>query len=175
MSLKDKYETYNQLKTYNTVEKEMFITDWEQQLVKAQNDGEDACTNNSIYVYDSYYTTYLEESWDAKKDASVGTTAMVSKEWDDYKFLLRVCNDLGLKPYIINVSCNGYYYDHIGVDATMRKAYYEKASEVAQKHAVPIYNGLVDKEYEPYVYADVMHLGWKGWIYVTQAITEHFR
>ena len=31
-----------------------------------------------------------------------------------------------------------------------------------------------DKEYEPYFYCDVMHLGWKGWPYVLQNIIEHF-
>ena len=30
------------------------------------------------------------------------------------------------------------------------------------------------KEYEPYFYYDVMHLGWKGWLYVDEQLTRHY-
>lgn len=33
---------------------------------------------------------------------------------------------------------------------------------------------MEDKEYEPYFMRDVMHLGWKGWLYVDEKITEHY-
>ena len=57
----------------------------------------------------------------------------------------------------------------------MRQRYYSKIVDLAKQHDIPTYSELRDMEYEPYVFADVMHLGWKGWIYVAQAITEHFQ
>lgn len=175
MRLKDRYETYIELKNAsNEIKKQVFNTDWNDQLEQAEEDGKAACNNNDIFVYDDYYTQYLEANWDGAKNSSAGTTALLSKEWEDYKFFLSVCNDLGIKPYIINVSCNAFYYDYIGLDPEMRMEYYKKLSTTAESYEISIYDGLVEREYEPYIYADVMHLGWKGWIYVTKAITNHF-
>ena len=175
MKMKDKYETYNYLKGISSdYEKAVFATDWDEQLEEAENEGKSACTNNDIYVYDEYYTTYLADGWTTKKGTLANTSALVSREWDDYKFLLSVCNDLGLHPYIVNVSTNGYYYDYVGVDAEMRQQYYTQIESMAEDYGIDSYDELKNKEYEPYVFADVMHLGWKGWIYVTQAITEYF-
>lgn len=176
MNLKDKFNTYHYLQDIEkSITKKKLSADWENQLKKAEQDGAAACTNNEVYVYDDYYATYLADGWADLKNASKGSTALDSKEWDDYQFLLNVCEELKLKPYIINVSSNGYYYDYIGIDPAMRQQYYKKNNALADKYRMPIYSELKEKEYEPYVFADVMHLGWKGWIYVTKAITEHWK
>ncbi len=175
MSLQDRYETLNAFTKTEEVTKEVFTADWEAQLANAEMQGKEASTNNEIFVYDDYFTSYLADGWESKKNISAGTSALDSKEWNDYRFLLSVCNELGLKPYIINVSSNGYYYDYVGIDPKMRQEYYTKNNKTAIEYGIPVYSELAGKEYEPYVFADVMHLGWKGWIYVTKAITEHFQ
>ena len=175
MRIKDKYETYCALKNLDSTEKNSsFNTNWDQQISKAQLQGESECTNNDIFVFDDYYTEYLSADWEQRKNSWVGMKLLDSNEWNDYKFLLSVCNDLGIKPYLINVSCNGYYYDYIGLDSNLRQKYYKQLENTANQYNIPIYCGLSEKEYEPFVYVDVMHLGWKGWIYTTKAILEHF-
>ncbi|CFO35382.1 poly D-alanine transfer protein [Staphylococcus aureus] len=32
---------------------------------------------------------------------------------------------------------------------------------------------MSDKDYEPYVVSDAVHIGWKGWVYITKNIDEH--
>ena len=73
--------------------------------------------------------------------------------------MLSVCNNLDIKPYLINVSCNAYYYDYTGLDPKMRQRYYSKIVDLANQHDIPTYSELRDMEYEPYVFADVMHFG----------------
>jgi hypothetical protein len=176
MLLKDKYETYHYLKHLDgSFRKNMLDANWQKQLQKAEQDGKEECTNNNIFVYDDYYTSHVKDNWNAVKNSNVGVTALNSKEWEDFKFMLSVCNNLDIKPYLINVSCNAYYYDYTGLDPKMRQRYYSKIVDLANQHDIPTYSELRDMEYEPYVFADVMHLGWKGWIYVAQAITEHFQ
>ncbi|MFR1380367.1 MAG: D-alanyl-lipoteichoic acid biosynthesis protein DltD [Clostridium neonatale] len=34
-----------------------------------------------------------------------------SREFEDFEFLLSVCKDLNIKPYIILMNVNGWYYD----------------------------------------------------------------
>ena len=176
LKLKDQYDTIAYLRSVNTdCSKSIFEANWDIQIEQAEQDGIDACHNNDIYVADDYYSTYLEKDWEQRKNSINNKTNFSSKEWGDFQFMLSVCNELDIKPYLVNVPTNGYYYDYIGVDPKIRQEHYAKVSKMASEYQVPIYNGLIDKEYEPYVFVDVMHLGWKGWIYVTQAITEHFK
>lgn len=177
LSLRDKYNTYKlfkDLKTKGNNSKPLFKTDWDMQLKKATEDGIEACKNNDLLVYDAYYDKYFRNRWDLLKDSKKEMPLLKCNEWNDYKFLLSVCKDLGLKPYIINSASNPRYYDYIGITKDKRDSYYERVNEVAKEYDMPIYNGLIPKEDEPYVYLDVMHLGWRGWIYVTKATVEHF-
>lgn len=177
LSLRDKYNTYKffkDLKIKDSNDKPEFITDWDMQLNKANDDGKEACKNNEILVNDKYYDKYFRNRWDILKDSKKDMPLMKCNEWNDYKFLLSVSKELGLKPYIINSSCNPRYYDYIGITKDRRDQYYERIDDLAKEYDMPIYNGLIPKENEPYVYLDVMHLGWRGWIYVTEATVEHF-
>ena len=175
MVLKDKYCTYRYFTSVDgKCEKKVASSAWKEQLNLASKEGQSKCTNNDLYVYDEYYTNELEPVWNELKDDMLDTK-LESKEWKDYEFLLSLCDDLGLKPYIINVSCNGWYYDYRGLDKEKRQESYTRLSNIANEHDIDVYNGLVEKEYEPYVYTDVMHLGWKGWLYVSEAITDYFK
>ncbi len=98
---------------------------------------------------------------------------MTSREWDDYEFFLKLCRELGLKPYVVLESTNGRYYDYAGIEKQKRDELYDRQEKMAEEYGIDALN-LKDYEYEPYFYCDVMHLGWKGWPYVTQQIVEHF-
>lgn len=174
LCLKDKYNSYQYLKQLEPSSKSLFEADWTRQLENAEKEGKAACKNNDIYVYDEYFDTYLKDTWKDAMGNSIHTSIDCSKEWDDLEFLFSVCKQLDVKPLFINVSTNGRYYDYIGISEKKRKEYYYTIASKTEKNNFDIYNGLTRKEYEPYVFADVMHLGWKGWIYVTKAITEYF-
>ncbi len=177
MILKDKYDSYKWLtmldssQNHEVVEKTI---DWEQVYAKAEEEGHVACTNNDLYVEDNYYTTYLKDIYESLEGQYSGSGLSMSNEWNDYKFFLRVCNDLDIYPYIVIMSTNGLYYDHVGIDKEKRDVFYKKMESVANEYGMDCLN-LQDCEYEPYFYCDVMHLGWKGWPYVVQNIFEHYK
>lgn len=152
----------------------MFVTDWDKQLDEATKQGMASCTNNDLLVYDEYYNKYLRDGWGSLKDSKKDMPLLESKEWEDYKFLLSVCKDLKIKPLIINVSCNPRYYNYIGITLDKRRPYYNRISDVAKENGFTVYNGLIERENESYLFQDVMHLGWKGWIYLTEEITTYF-
>ncbi len=175
LSLKDKNNTYKYFRDLrDNYDKPMFVTDWDMQLDEATKQGMASCTNNDLLVYDEYYNKYLRDGWDSLKDSQKDMPLLESKEWEDYKFLLSVCKDLRIKPLIINVPCNPRYYNYIGITLDKRKPYYDRISDVANENGFPVYNGLIERENEPYLFQDVMHLGWKGWIYLTEEITTYF-
>lgn len=175
LSLKDKNNTYKYFRDLiDNYDKPMFVTDWVKQLDEATKQGMASCTNNDLLVYDEYYNKYLRDGWGSLKDSKKDMPLLESKEWEDYKFLLSVCKDLKIKPLIINVSCNPRYYNYIGITLDKRRPYYNRISDVAKENGFTVYNGLIERENEPYLFQDVMHLGWKGWIYLTEEITTYF-
>lgn len=173
LELKDRYDTVAYLKTLADKKAQPRTIDWDKEYSTAETEGKAACTNNSFVVNDEYYSTYLAPRIYTLKDSLSAMELMTSKEWEDYEFMLSVCNELKLKPYIVIMSVNGKYYDYCGMTKDKRDAYYSRSEKMAGEHGITTLD-LKGKEYEPYFYTDVMHLGWKGWLYVEQNIIKNF-
>ena len=174
LNIRDKYYAYQWLNSLGEiVSKESIDIDWNDEYLKAEKTGKESCTNNDIFVYDEYYDTYLKEKWTELKNGYDNVELMTSNEWNDFEFFLNVCDDLGIKPYIVIMSTNGLYYDYTGMNKARRDELYDKIDMLSSNHKFDVLN-LKDYEYNPYFYCDVMHLGWKGWTYVTQKAIEHF-
>ena len=173
LELKDKRDTYQYLKTIKPKKKKMIDLNWDKAYKRAEKEGKEACTNNDLYVYDDYYVQNIQGKSAKLKDSNKGLALMESREWNDYEFFLSVCDDLGIKPYIVMASTNGKYYDFIGLPKNERDELYDTVQKKAKEHDVEVLS-LKDHEYEPYFYCDVMHLGWKGWTYVEENIINHF-
>ena len=140
---------------------------------KAEQEGKLSCTNNKFYVEDAYFDRWLKPNLDWVKGKSADTELLHSKEWEDLEVLMKVCRDNGIKLYVVFMSTNGYYYDYTGITKKARSDFYKQQAALMKKYGVPYLN-LEDKEYVPYFYYDVMHLGWKGWLYFDEQLTKHF-
>lgn len=171
--LKDKYEAYKFLKVAEETQTVKYIN-WGEAMQKASLQGEEACTNNSLFVYDEYYTKYIAAKLDSLANISKDEDLLSSREIDDFNFLLEMSNTSVIKPYFVFMSTNGLYYDYRGLDRVKRIALYDYLQKETNKWGIP-YIDLRDYEYEPYFYCDVMHLGWKGWTFVNEKISKHFR
>ena len=174
--LKDKYDAYKILKNNQNYSAEINKNDvnWQLEYLNAEKNGIEACTNNKFYVYDEYYTKYLSKDIEVLKGNSKNVELLKSKEYDDFEFLLGMFKKLNIRPYIILMSTNGYYYDYIGIDKEKRYSVYDKLVEIINNYGFD-YLDLRDKEYVPYFYKDVMHFGWKGWLYVDEQITKYYK
>lgn len=174
LGLKDKHDAYKKIKEFKDepAQKTRDIN-WREEEIKSYGLGKKECNNNFFYVYDDYYTTYLEPRIKELKNSAAETDLLSSKEVGDYETFLHTCNELGIKPYVVFMPTNGFYYDYIGLTEDKRLAFYDKLAELANKYEID-YLDLRNKEYETYFLRDVMHLGWKGWLYVNEKITEHY-
>lgn len=177
LRLKDKFDVYQYLRKTsrqpsmdaNTIK----AINWQEIYSVAEKQGKAACTNNALYVDDEYYTKYLADKYEAIQDIYSNYDLLNASEWRDYRFMLSVCRDLGLKPYIVVMSTNGCYYDYAGIDKLKRNACFTQMEDLAKKEGLDVLN-LADQEYTPYFYCDGMHLGWKGWPYVSENLALHF-
>lgn len=174
LDLKDKYLSYKAVKKFkDNVPNNIKEIDWEKEEKLAIDTGKSECTNNDLYVYDDYYNTYLKPNIDSLKDSFKDMDLVNSNEMKDYELFLKMCNQTGVKPYIVFMSTNGYYYDFTGLTKEKRDKFYDKLVQLANMYNVD-YLDLRDHEYEPYFFKDVMHLGWKGWLYVDRKIAEYY-
>lgn len=175
LDLKDKYQAYKSVNKFkNEPYRDTITINWEEEKDKAQKMGQEYCTNNPFYVQDEYYDEYLK-NWikESKNSYDPNLDLCASKEIDDYRLMLETFKESKINPYIIFVSTNGYYYDYVGLSKEKRILFYDKLRSMADEYHFD-YLDLRDKEYEPYFYKDVMHLGWKGWLYVNKQITKHY-
>ncbi|MBC5687537.1 D-alanyl-lipoteichoic acid biosynthesis protein DltD [Mediterraneibacter sp. NSJ-55] len=175
LKFRDKYELYNKMKSIEVMEsssEEVLEINWEKENEKAEQQGKMSCTNNPFYVEDEYYNTYIKDKVEELKNTGINVK-FESKEREDFIHFLSICKDLGIKPYIIMMNTNGYYYDYIGINQDVRGELYDWVSEQCKKYDIDCLT-LEEKEYEPYFMHDAMHLGWKGWLYVDYKISEYY-
>ncbi len=71
------------------------------------------------------------------------------------------------------MNVNGWYYDYTGIGVEERREFYSKLEKIAKDNGFDVLN-LNNKEYEKYYLSDVMHLGWKGWLNVTEEMYKYF-
>lgn len=148
--------------------------DFEQMKKTAANVGKMACTNNDFGIYNDYYDTYVRDGLDASKDASSTASYLDSQEYDDLRLFLDVCRETGITPLLVSVPVNGRWYDWTGFPKEDREGYYQKIREISAEYQVPLAD-FSDKEYELFFLKDIMHMGWKGWVYLDEAIYEFYK
>ena len=95
-------------------------------------------------------------------------------EYNDLRLFLDICEELDIEPMLVSVPVNGFYYDYTGLPQSERQQYYQNIREIASEYDVQLLD-LSSQEYTPYFLHDIMHLGWKGWVYVIQGVHEFYQ
>ncbi|HHX67348.1 MAG: D-alanyl-lipoteichoic acid biosynthesis protein DltD [Miniphocaeibacter sp.] len=164
--LLDRYKNKNQ-----AIKNEL---SWQELDELAESQGEKSVTNNDMFVEDQYYVKELQPNLKDLKNKYEGINLLKSDEFNDLELLLELCTELGVKPFVIIESTNGYFYDYAGINKEQRDSYYDKTRQLVEKYGFN-YIDLRDFEYDKYFYFDAMHLGWKGWLYVSKEMSEYFK
>lgn len=148
--------------------------DFQALLPEAEAAGKRACTNNEYYIFDAYYDTYVRDALEQRKGSQAKDSYMDSPEYGDLRLFLEVCRELGIEPLIVSIPVNGKWYDWTGFPKEDRDGYYQKIRDLCEEYQVSLAD-FSGKEYEPYFLKDVMHLGWKGWVYVDEAVYRFYQ
>lgn len=174
--LKDKYNSFKMIQKYKDLPKSSEIKQikWESEEQKAYEMGKKACTTNNFFISDSDWNGSLAPIINNLKMAYKDIDLQNSKEYEDLNLLFDICKQCGIKPYVIILSNNGFYYDYTGINSNKRNEFYERIADMCKNFNFDYLN-LRDKEYEPYFFRDGMHLGWRGWLYVNNKVTEYFK
>lgn len=180
MDLKEAYMFNKNMKDYyfdinfSNDKLDVDTIDYSKMLDEAELVGEKECTNNDYGIYNEYYDLYIRDVYDMKKNSSIYESYVTSPEYDDLKLFLDVCKDLKLDVMLISIPVNGKWYDYTGFSKNDRDQYYENIRKISKEYNVKLAD-FSDKEYEMYFLRDIMHLGWKGWVYVDEAIYKFYK
>lgn len=138
-------------------------------------EGKNACSGNNFYIKNDYYERLVEKPSDL--DWYRGTWSdlsyAVSPEYEDLALFLEVCEATDVTPLIVSVPVHGYWYDQRSFPKEGRELYYENIRELCKEYDVALAD-FSDKEYEPYFLRDIMHVGWKGWAYIDEAVYQFY-
>jgi D-alanine transfer protein len=148
--------------------------DWEEERIKAVSFAQTETDNNSYYIQNDYYDTYIRNKIESCKGSSKNASYLESPEYDDLMLFMDICKNMQIDPLIISIPVHGKWYDYCEFDINERQNYYEKINKTVQSYNFKIAD-FSSHEYEPYFLKDIMHIGWKGWIYFNEAIDEYYR
>ncbi|MEI6101188.1 MAG: D-alanyl-lipoteichoic acid biosynthesis protein DltD [Eubacteriales bacterium] len=148
--------------------------DWNAVLQQARAEAA-ARSNNNVFGMENNAYDGVSQAANSKaySDTLRISPFNQSPEYEDFKLLLDVCREEGIKPLIVSVPVNGKWYDFEGVGRQERQAYYDAVRAMVQGYGFELadFSGY---EYEDYFLNDPYHLGWVGWVYVDQAVTNYF-
>jgi D-alanine transfer protein len=142
--------------------------DWSKEQTLAEAEGA-SIEHNEFDIADPYFATYIQPRLAQLKDYMAATNyAATSPEFGDLELFLDVARQLGVRVLLVSVPMNGRWFDYAGYPAARRSNYYARIREIADRSGVQLAD-FSQEEYEPYFLYDTQHLGWKGWLDVTQA------
>ena len=146
---------------------------WQELKDKAAGRGKMLAQNNRFGILDSYYTENVQSKLAENLGSAAAASLYPSPEYQDLELLLQLLKETQAKPLFIIVPVNGLWYDYIGFPAGERKAYYARIEKMVQEKGFQAVN-FGEHEYDPYFLQDVMHLGWKGWVNVDEALDRFY-
>lgn len=157
-------------KKNETKKEKLTVPDWKNYRQKAETNGEKLCTSNPFGMYDSVYkSTY--NSIVKNGNINKPSYSADSPELGDLECFLQVCQQENIKPLLIIVPFNGYWYDFLNLDSGQRQKLYNAVIQVAEKYGAN-YADLSDKEYELYYFEDNSHPALKGLVDLNEKIYE---
>ncbi|MBW0768665.1 D-alanyl-lipoteichoic acid biosynthesis protein DltD [Mammaliicoccus lentus] len=143
--------------------------DWETMKLYASQYGEQNSTSNKFGMNDQYWSLLKQQRKRFNRSYEFNKNSV---EFDDLQLLIDTLKEAKADPLFIVIPANGKWYDHIHVDKMKREAVYQKINHTITSNNMKVYD-LTDKEYEPYVITDAVHIGWKGWVYINEQMLNH--
>ncbi|MBU0437123.1 D-alanyl-lipoteichoic acid biosynthesis protein DltD [Staphylococcus succinus] len=142
---------------------------WKTIRNRAESYGSNQVKSNEFGIRDKYWDLIKQHKRKINRDYEFNIN---SPEFKDLALLVDTLHEAGADVTYINLPSNGKWYDHIGIDKDRRQKVYKKINQTIEQRDGHVYD-MTDKDYEPYVVSDAVHIGWKGWSYIGEHIEKH--
>jgi len=149
------------------------LAPWLELKERAAEHGKSKTQNNRFGILNEYYTEYIEPKFAEQRNSAVKLGFYPSPEYQDLELLLTILQETKAQPMFIIVPVNGVWYDYTGFLKEERKAYYGRTEKMIRDRGFEVAN-FGDHEYDSYFLQDTMHLGWKGWVNIDEALDRFY-
>ncbi|MBM7644847.1 D-alanine transfer protein [Scopulibacillus daqui] len=146
---------------------------WKELQHRADLMGENDTKTNPYGINDHYYRKKIQAKIGHLKGFRKHENYYHSPEYGDLQLVLDLLKEKHAKALFISVPENGRWYDFAGVPKKTRQYYYTRIKKQVEDAGFPVAD-FSNHEYDKYFLKDTMHLGWKGWVYVDQAIKKFY-
>lgn len=143
-------------------------------LKRAAKDGEAENQGNPFFMDDAAYKWKIKPFLKQKKNQSLEGSYSNSVEYDDLRCFLDVCQDLNMRPLLVMLPVNGYWYDYTGFPKQARADYYQKIRSVASEYHAAVAD-FSEHEYTKYFFEDGVHIAKKGWVTINEGIYQYYK
>lgn len=146
---------------------------WSALKDKAEGQGRAATQNNRFGILEDYYSEHIQKKLTENHGSATKGALYPSPEYQDLELLMQILNEAKAKPLFIIVPVNGSWYDYTGFPVEQRRAYYARIEKMVKDNGFQVEN-FGNHEYDAYFLQDIMHLGWKGWVYVDESLDRFY-
>ncbi|WP_416825583.1 D-alanyl-lipoteichoic acid biosynthesis protein DltD [Ectobacillus polymachus] len=146
---------------------------WDQLEHRADQTGKNDSKSNTYGIDDSYYNDKISQKLAALKGYRANESYDVSPEYNDLQMVLDLLKQKHAQALFISVPVNGPWYDYAGFPQERRQSYYKKVTNQIEQSGFTVAD-FSDHEYDKYFMKDTIHVGWKGWIYIDEAIKQFY-
>lgn len=146
---------------------------WKEEDKQAIKDAKKRVNGNKYKIDKGYYDHVLKKHLAKMKNAYKNINLLGSKELDDYKEFLNICKNLNIELTVVVMPNAKWYYDYTGLSQEERDKYYDTIANLAKEKGFKTIN-LKDKETEDYYLRDVMHLGTRGWVDISEKLYKEY-
>ncbi|MCG7342317.1 D-alanyl-lipoteichoic acid biosynthesis protein DltD [Staphylococcus auricularis] len=145
--------------------------DWSKMKQAAIQYGQKHSASNAFGIRDEYWKLIKSHKRKINRDYEFKEN---SPEFKDLELLVRTLKEAGADVTYVSLPSNGKWYDHIGIKQERREQIYQKINQTVTDNGGELYD-MTDKDYEDYVIADAVHVGWKGWVYINEYLDQHVK
>lgn len=149
------------------------LPSWQNLKDKAAQKGKAASQNNQFGILEAYYSEYVKPNLAGHRGSASKASLNPSPEYQDLELLMQILQEAKAKPMFIIVPVNGTWYDYTRFPVKERKEYYARTEKKIRDRGFVVAN-FGDHEYDAYFLQDTMHLGWKGWVNVDEALDRFY-
>lgn len=146
---------------------------WKKEEEEAIKDAKKRVKDAPLKLDKDYYDKTLKPNLKKLKNTYKGVNLLESKEMDDYKYFLDICKEQGADLTVVLMPCLPWYYDYAGISQKQRFEFYDVMGKLAKEKGFKVMD-LRNKETEDYYLRDVMHLGTRGWLDVSEKLYKQY-
>lgn len=132
--------------------------------------GQKQTNNNDFQICNSFYSKRIMPVKDSLKDSQSNFDYRFSPEFSDFQLVLNEVAKNNIDALFIIPPVNQHWSDYTGLSQEMIQEFSREINYQLKSQGFNNVLDLTDRSSEDYFMTDTIHIGWRGWIVVDQAV-----